>query len=92
MGKKRLYVSNTIPCCVTGQTPVDLHHLYSRGAGGGDEDWNLIPLCREMHQKIHNVGMTTFILLHPEAKSWMMANGWYFEACINRWRHMRTMT
>lgn len=72
--------------------PVDLHHIYTRGAGGGDEDWNLMPLTHEMHQKIHNVGLTTFTVLHPEAKAWLMKNNWYFEAVINRWRHMRTMT
>lgn len=35
--------------------PCDPHHLFERGAGGGnrlDVRWNLIALCRECHQAV----------------------------------------
>jgi hypothetical protein len=33
------------PCC----EGLDVHHIVSRGAGGGDEKENLICLCRVHH-------------------------------------------
>lgn len=87
MGKKRLYTSCSTPCCVTGRTPVDLHHVQTRGAGGGDEGHNLMPLIHEMHDKLHAVGLTTFAILHPEAAMWLVRNGWTFEPLTNKWRH-----
>ncbi len=43
------------PCLVCG-LPSDACHIRSRGAGGGDEKWNLVPLCREHHQMQHKAG------------------------------------
>jgi hypothetical protein len=37
--------------CVPG---FDVHHIYSRGSGGGDTQDNLICLCRKHHQMAHN--------------------------------------
>lgn len=33
---------------------LDVHHIKSRGSGGGDTDDNLILLCRFHHQMAHN--------------------------------------
>lgn len=36
------------------------HHLKTKGAGGGDEENNLIPLCAAHHTEIHSSGAHAF--------------------------------
>ncbi len=40
--------------------PVDPAHIRSRGAGGGDEPDNVIPLCRACHSEQHQMGLKAF--------------------------------
>jgi len=50
----------TLPCAACHKPgPSDPHHVKSRGAGGNDEA-NLIPLCRVHHTEIHQIGKKTF--------------------------------
>ena len=43
-------------CAVCGRThDLNHHHLVPRGAGGTDDEANLITLCRECHGKMHGV-------------------------------------
>lgn len=47
-------VSDWIPCEVCGATAVDIHHIESRGMGGGQQKntmANLMALCRGCHIK-----------------------------------------
>jgi hypothetical protein len=37
--------------CLQG---IDVHHIHSRGSGGGDIKENLICLCRKHHNMAHN--------------------------------------
>jgi hypothetical protein len=37
--------------CVEG---FDVHHIQSKGSGGGDVEGNMICLCRRHHQDAHN--------------------------------------
>lgn len=46
-------------CKVCGRIG-ERHHIKSRGAGGGDEDKNILILCRNHHQEIHMIGKKTF--------------------------------
>lgn len=32
---------------------LEVHHITYRSSGGPDEDWNLITLCLECHQRVH---------------------------------------
>ena len=54
-------------CCVTGKPEADIHHVESVGASGYNssfiDDLLVLPLCREMHNKIHNMGDKSFIEL-----------------------------
>ena len=36
------------------------HHIKTRGAGGQDNQENLIELCREHHIEVHKIGRETF--------------------------------
>ena len=40
--------------CDCGRVAVDLHHRILKSRGGSDHPTNLIPKCRECHDKIHN--------------------------------------
>ena len=57
-------------CHVCGVTPVDVHHVRTKGAGGGDDLNNLISLCRVCHTKVHQMGVKTFWKKYGEAIAW----------------------
>jgi hypothetical protein len=43
-----------------GSAPVHVHHIKSRGSGGGDNEANLISLCPEHHAECHTIGRWNF--------------------------------
>lgn len=48
-----------LPCCACGaRGPSDPHHVQSRGAGGDRR--SLVPLCRDCHRLLHQIGRRTF--------------------------------
>jgi 5-methylcytosine-specific restriction endonuclease McrA len=58
-------------CCLVGfdgrfgkcsDSGIDMHHIISRGSGGGDVKGNLIRLCRHHHQMCHNALISKKIL------------------------------
>lgn len=79
--------AKTQPCVVCARFEADPHHLISRGAGGHDLEWNLLPLCRADHTGIHKMGLTTFASKYKQVEDWLLNQGWTFEASLNKWRH-----
>lgn len=68
-----------IPCVATGRAPPsDAHHVKSRGAGGGDDYWNVIPLSRAAHQELHKIGTKKFAAKYPWVKQYLECLGWEF--------------
>lgn len=57
---------------------VDAAHIKSRGAGGGDEEFNIISLCRTHHSKQHQLGWQGFALRYPEVMKALSDKGWIF--------------
>lgn len=50
------------PCEICGKKgPNDVHHIRTRGAGGGNYARNLSTLCRVHHQEIHVLGVRSFV-------------------------------
>ncbi len=48
-------------CEVCGKAPAEAHHwCHTRGAGGGDEPWNILWLCHRHHMEAHAVGRDSF--------------------------------
>jgi hypothetical protein len=47
-------------CCVPGcmGSPIDFHHLKTRGSGGGDDTG--IGACRAHHAECHAIGISRF--------------------------------
>lgn len=57
--RKNLDAVRRRPCRVCGNR-AEVHHIQTRGAGGGDELGNLIALCHRHHMEAHRVGWLTF--------------------------------
>ena len=56
-GKKAAWIRG-LACCVCQRSPVQAHHVKSRGAGGTSE--HLVPLCPNCHMAVHQAGAKTF--------------------------------
>lgn len=56
--------------------PVDAAHIKSKGAGGPDEEWNLLPLCRGNHRLQHRRGWKDFVEEHPPILEALLERGW----------------
>lgn len=65
---KLLAMVRRFPCLVCGQSPVDAHHVTTKGAGGADIPTNVMPLCRTHHQEIHSLG--------PKRMAWRYEGVW----------------
>jgi hypothetical protein len=55
----------TRPCCVSGDTVVDAHHLEAIGSRGqryepNTRHFSAIPICRELHTELHTIGIHKF--------------------------------
>lgn len=49
-----LALVRTLPCTACRVEPCgEAHHVTTRGAGGGDEFWNVMPLCHGHHMEWH---------------------------------------
>jgi len=66
-------------CMVCGKTNVDRCHIKTKGSGGGDDEQNIILLCREHHVEQHKIGIITFIEKHPDVKTYVEQNGWQID-------------
>ena len=96
MNKKTYRVQDTMlqsqvsqmPCVISGAPgPNDPHHLSSKGAMGGDVEWNIVPLKHELHQEFHKIGFVTFANKHPKFKEWLIEKGWTFDDFRKKWFH-----
>lgn len=64
-------------CAVCGKgAPSDPSHIRSRGAGGPDEEFNVLPMCRSCHGAWHSFGAMKFLERHPKFKWTLDLWGW----------------
>jgi hypothetical protein len=70
----------SLPCLVCQGRSVDVAHIKSRGSGGGDEEWNLMPLCRTHHTEQHKIGVITFTQKYIGVASYLYDHGWFVSA------------
>lgn len=68
-----------ISCVICAHKETEIHHIKTRGSGGGDYAWNCIPVCRFCHQRIHQVGMIEVCKLFPHFLEYIQKLGWYFD-------------
>lgn len=69
-----------LPCMACGKHgPSEAHHVQTRGAGGGDDFFNLIPLCTEHHtggRHAWHRGKLTFLEHFPHVLDYLGKVGW----------------
>jgi len=63
-----------LACGIEGRT--EAHHVKTRGSGGGDDAWNVIPLCALHHQRWHQVGWIAFCRSYPHVFQHLHRLGW----------------
>lgn len=78
VNKELLASVREMRCLVCGFTPCDPAHVRSRGAGGGDTEHNIMPLCRADHSLQHSMGIYRFALKFPAVMWWLKEHGWGF--------------
>ncbi len=66
-----------LPCLGCGaEPPSECHHVKTRGAGGGDHAWNLMPLCTNCHYEWHFTGPSKFLKKRPWVREYLAKLGW----------------
>lgn len=55
--------------------PTEADHITTRGAGGGDEQSNIWPLCSAHHRERHQIGIRTFIKKYKAARMYLESVG-----------------
>jgi hypothetical protein len=81
---------SSLPCLVcleAGENRVCLHHIKTRKSGGGDEAFNLMPLCLRHHNEVHALGLPRFSEKHPAVKTWLTDFDWDRCPITNKWVH-----
>ncbi len=80
----------TGPCDSCGHCDyLDKCHIQSRGAGGGDQDWNLISMCRSCHIAQHRHGWKSFSEKFPSVQKVLQDKGFTFQELFGRVRLVR---
>jgi 5-methylcytosine-specific restriction endonuclease McrA len=68
------------PCIICFKDgPSDACHIKSKGSGGPDKEWNVLPMCRKCHGAQHQLGVVTFYEKIPMYRLALRARGWTIE-------------
>lgn len=72
-----------LPCIACGHHKSEIHHIKTRGSGGKDDPWNIIPLCSDDHTQapwaIHR-SKDKFFKKYPHVKEHLEKLGWEFNS------------
>lgn len=71
-----------LPCCVCGFKPSDASHIKTRGSGGPDEEWNVVPHCRKHHTE-WGMSWSKFIKKYPQMFFLLKRMGWEVQIGIS---------
>jgi hypothetical protein len=83
------YTDENKTCVACGVKGVDLHHIKHRGAGGTDDEFNLLPTCRKHHSRIHSRGLVQVAEENPGVMQWLLAHGWELTFTFSRGKWQR---
>lgn len=86
---KALAACRLLPCIICGGKS-DAAHIKTKGSGGHDVHWNLIPLCRSHHQEQHRPSMTwpLFMRRYFQVERFLRALGWYIDERGKLWNDL----
>jgi hypothetical protein len=71
--------------CIICGIKADKAHIRSKGAGGPDDEWNILFLCRAHHIVQHAYGWRKFRAQFPAVDSILKSRGWYFDDFGKHW-------
>lgn len=69
-------------CCICGMrpgslyNPIDPSHIKTRGSGGPDEKWNVVPHCRLHHREWEDTAHHDFLFKYPAMRVLLIGLGW----------------
>ena len=78
------------PCTVCGIRTENgncYDHIKTRGSGGPDEPWNMMPICLKHHNEKGQKGVIWMAETYIWYKHWLCHNGWEFDKFLDRWIH-----
>ena len=78
------------PCLNCGKKTFNgncFHHIKTRGSGGTDDEWNLMPLCFFCHENVHKIGLKSFANKNFAVKSFLISQGWEICPVKGIWTH-----
>jgi len=84
--------NNCVSCGKGGDGFVCFHHIKSRGSGGPNEAWNLMPLCFKCHELIHKKGTNFMANKSMGVKDFLQKNEWFYCEIAKKWRHLENDT
>ena len=89
MNRLKNYKSDSpcIVCLKEDENSVCFHHVKTRKSGGTDDSWNMMPLCQQHHNEVHNKGLSLFSALYYQALKWLTKNGCEYDSHFNKWTH-----
>jgi len=61
------------------------HHVKTRGAGGSDDKWNLMPVCIAHHNAIHMKGTSWMAFTFQGVDRWLQKHGWVNDSFRKKW-------
>ena len=68
------------PCLSCGNPGrCDVSHIKSRGSGGTNDPWNIVPMCRKCHTLWHYYGPYRFCQQYRFFHRALLSLGWYWD-------------
>lgn len=75
--RKLLAMIRSMPCCICGaREGIDASHIKTRGSGGPDEAFNVVPHCRYHHCEWGQIGIQRFCKKYPHFWFKLKVMGW----------------
>ena len=68
---------------------LDRCHIKGRGAGGGNEEWNILYMCRDCHRFQHAKGFSALVKKYNHLDKILVDKGWKLEPVIGQIKMVR---
>lgn len=90
--KRLIEMVRQMPCCICGAPPPsDPSHIRSRGSGGPDTAYNVLPKCHRHHVEWHQYGPSKFFKEYPQFAELLIEYGWSIFEGVSPWHPKLTI-
>lgn len=77
-------------CGVLQENGNVLHHIKTRGSGGSDKKFNLMPLCNFHHNQVHQIGLYNFSLKYKSVTKFLINHKWELNNYFGKYKWICT--